>query len=199
MRLVDPCDKSVDLGNLPINKTISKKVAVINDGRAALELRFDLMKRLTGSEPREGAQVCLERRNDLENSKQDRTRASITEIRSVDNNDKALQTIEPDLSEVLEIEPAGSIVLRPAKVINVVIKYKPTCRMRPFVTQVAYQTAFTVQPLLTLRGSCIGKEFRLSRTHLPFGFVVQGCLRETKVALLNTGEIGARSVSQKLV
>ncbi|EFN85832.1 Hydrocephalus-inducing protein [Harpegnathos saltator] len=190
VRLVNTCDKSVDLGNLSINKTIIKKVPVINDGRAALELRFDLTKRLSGFESRRGIQACPER-SDPEDSEVDRTRASVTEIQSADTDEKALQIIEPDLSsEVLKIEPAGSIVLRPAKIVHVIVKYKPTHRMRPFVAQVAYQADFVVQPLFTLCGSCIGKDFRLSKTHLSFGFVVQGCTDETKIALLNTGEIG---------
>lgn len=171
MRLVNPYDKLVNLGNLPINKTISKRVPVINEGRAALELRFDFTKRLPGFESREGAQK--DSKKTKSNSKLDLTRASITETQSAYTDD--LQT-EPDLSEVLEIEPAGSIVLRPSKIVHVIIKYKPTRKMCPFVAQVAYQTAFTIQPLFTLRGSCIGNEFCLSRNHLSFKYVAQNCL-----------------------
>ncbi|XP_014477569.1 PREDICTED: hydrocephalus-inducing protein homolog [Dinoponera quadriceps] len=190
VHLVNPCDKSVDLGNLPINKTTSKRIPVINEGRAALELRFDLTKRLSGFEPREGIQPCSKRTVPGDGSKLDRTRASMIEMPSAGTNEAA--PIQPDLSEVLEVEPTGSIVLQPGKIVNVFVKYKPTRRIRPFVTQVAYQTASTVQPLFALRGSCIGREFRLSKTRLSFGFVHQGCLEETKIALLNTGDIGAR-------
>lgn len=169
----------MDLGNLPINKTISKRVPVINDGRAALELRFDLTKRLPGYEPREGkAEACPEKA-DPDDSKLDLTRASVIEIQSANIDDSTVQTTEPDLSDVLEIVPAGPVVLRPAKIVYLIVKYKPTRRMRPFVAHVAYQAAFTIQPLFALRGSCIGREFRPSKHHLPFEFAAQGCLDET--------------------
>ncbi|XP_071647191.1 hydrocephalus-inducing protein isoform X1 [Temnothorax longispinosus] len=192
IRLVNPRDKSVDLGNLPINKIATKKVPVINDGRAALELKFDLMKNLPGYDRfRERFQICPDK-IDQENSKKDHTRASISETKRSHTLDVTLQTVEPDLSEVLEIEPAESIVLQPGKIANVVVKYKSTRRMRPFVVKMAYQTNSMIQPLFILRGSCIGAEFRLNRTYVPFGIVVQRCLSETKIVLLNTGDIGAR-------
>lgn len=182
----------MDLGNLPINKTISRKVPVINDGRAALELKFDLMKNLSGYD------LFHERIHcpliDQENSKVDRTRASITETKRSNTLDETLQTDEANLSQVLKIEPAESIVLQPGKIANVVVKYKPIRRIHPFVIKVAFQTNSTIQPLFILRGSCIGAEFRLNKTYVPFGIVVRGCLSETKIMLLNTGDIGARLV-----
>jgi len=173
---------------------MSKKVPVINDGRAALELKFDLMKNLPGYDQfRERIQICP-KNVDQENSKIDHTRASISETKRSHTLDVTLQTVEPDLSQVLEIEPAESIVLQPGKIANVVVKYKSMRRMRPFVAKVAFQTNSTIQPLFILRGSCIGAEFRLNRTCVPFGIVVQGCLSEAKIVLLNTGDIGARLV-----
>lgn len=194
--MVNPRDKAVDLGSLPINRTISKKVPVINDGRATIELKFDLMKRLPGYERlRERIQACPGK-SDRGDTAKDRTQASAPEtILRSDTYDAALETIEPDLSEVLEIEPAGPIVLQPAKVVNVIVKYKPKRRMRPFAAKVAFQTDSTIRPLFIARGSCVGAEFRLNRTHLSFGIVVQDCLSETRIVLLNTGDIGARSVS----
>lgn len=172
-----------------------RKVPVINDGRAALELKFDLMKNLPGYDRfRERIKICPQKINQ-KNSKIDHTRASISETKRSHTLDVTLQTVEPDLSEVLEIEPAESIVLQPGKIANIVAKYKSMRRMRPFVAKVAFQTNSTIQPLFILRGSCIGAEFRLNRTHIPFGIVVQGCLSEAKIVLLNTGDIGARLVS----
>ncbi|KAG5334606.1 HYDIN protein, partial [Acromyrmex charruanus] len=190
IRLVNPRDKSVDLGSQPLNKTTSRKVPVINDGRAALELKFDLMKNLPGYDLfHERVQNCS--LIDQENSKIDRTQASITETKRSNIFDETLQT-EPNLSQVLEIEPAESIVLQPGKIANIVVKYKPIYRMHPFVIKVAFQTNSTIQPLFILRGSCIGAEFHLNRTYVPFGIVVQGCLSEAKIVLLNRGDIGAR-------
>ncbi|XP_018048361.1 PREDICTED: hydrocephalus-inducing protein [Atta colombica] len=190
IRLVNPCDKSVNLGSLLINKTTSRKVPVINDGRAALELKFDLIKNLPGYDLfHERIQNCP--LINQENSKMDRTQASITEIKRSNTLDETLQ-MEPNLSQVLEIEPAESIVLQPGKIANIVVKYKPIHRMHPFVVKVAFQTNSTIQPLFILRGSCIGAEFHLNRTYVPFGIVVQGCLSEAKIMLLNTGDIGTR-------
>jgi len=182
----------VNLGSLPINKTTSRKVPVINDGRAALELKFDLMKNLPGYDLfHERIQNCP--LINQENSKMDRTQASITEIKRSNTLDETLQ-MEPNLSQVLEIEPTESIVLQPGKIVNIVVKYKPIHRMHPFVVKVAFQTNSTIQPLFILRGSCIGAEFHLNRTYVPFGIVVQGCLSEAKIVLLNTGDIGTRLV-----
>lgn len=170
---------------------MSKNVPVINDGRAALELKFDLMKNLPGYGLfSERIRICPEKID--QNFKMDYNRASISETKRSHTLDVALQTIEPDLSKVLKIEPAESIVLQPGKIANVIVKYKSTRRMRPFVAKVAFQTNSTIQPLFILRGSCIGAEFRLNRTYIPFGIVVQDCLSETKIILLNTGDIGAR-------
>ncbi|KAM0731376.1 Hydrocephalus-inducing protein [Formica fusca] len=192
IRLVNPRDKLVDLGNLSINKAIIRKVPVINDGRAALELKFDLMKNLPGyGQFRERIQVGPRKIHEG-NSKMDQIRASISETKRSDTFDVILQTIDPNLSEVLEIEPAESIVLQSGKIVNVILKYKSMRRMRPFVTKVAFQTNSTIQPLFILRGSCIGAEFRLNRTCVSFGIIVQGCLSEAKVVLLNIGDIGAR-------
>ncbi|XP_029155411.1 hydrocephalus-inducing protein homolog [Nylanderia fulva] len=191
VHLVNPRDKLIDLGNLSINKAIIRKVPVINNGRAPLELKFGLIKNLPGYEQFcERIQVCPKKIN--EENKMDHTRASITETKRSDTCDVTLQTIEPHLSEVLEIEPAESIVLQSTKIVNVVVKYKSMRRMRPFFAKVAFQTNSTIQPLFIVRGSCIGAEFRLNRTCIPFGIIVQGCFSEAKVVLLNTGDIGAR-------
>ncbi|KYN44368.1 Hydrocephalus-inducing protein [Trachymyrmex septentrionalis] len=190
IRLVNPRDKSVDLGSLSINKTTSRKVPVINDGRAALKLKFDLIKNLPGYDLfQERIPNCP--LINQENSKMDRIQASISETKRSNTLDETLQ-MEPNLSQVLEIEPAESIVLQPGKIVNVVVKYKPIRRMRPFVVKVAFQTNSTIQPLFILRGSCIGAKFHLNKTYVPFGIVVQGCLSEAKIVLLNMGDIGAR-------
>lgn len=189
----------MDLGNLPINKMTSRKVPVINDGRAALELKFDLMKNLPGYDLfSERTQICPEK-IDQENFKMDYNRVSISETKRSHTLDVALQTTEPNLSKVLKIEPTESIVLQPGKIANVIVKYKSMRRMRPFVAKVAFQINSIIQPLFILRGSCIGAEFRLNRTYVPFGIVVQDCLSETKVVLSNTGDIGARLVLTNII
>lgn len=172
---------------------MSRKVPVINDGRAALELKFDLMKKLPGYDLFSKRIKICPGKIGQENFKMDYIRASISETKRSQTLD-VTQTVEPDLSEVLEIEPTESIVLQPGKIANVIVKYKSMRRMRPFVAKVAYQINSIIQPLFILRGSCIGTEFCLNRTHVSFGIVVQGCLSETKVGLLNIGDIGARLV-----
>lgn len=171
---------------------ISRKVPVINDGRAAVKLKFDLMKNLPGYD--RFSENIYSEKIDQENFKNDQIRASISETKRSHTLDITLQTIEPVLSEVLEIEPKEPIVLLPGKIANIIVKYKSMRRMCPFVAKVAFQINSMIQPLFILRGSCIGAEFRLNKTYIPFGIVVQDCLSEKKIVLLNTGDIGARLV-----
>lgn len=183
----------MDFGNLPINRMISRKVPVINDGLAAIELKFDLMKDLPSFQTfRERIQACPTTIHDKLKTTQKHSSAS--ETKQLEADDIALQTAETDLSKILEIEPIESIVLQPGKIVNVLVKYKPKRRMSSFVTKVACQTDSTILPLFIVRGSCIGAEFSLNRTYLPFGTVVQGCSSEMKLMLSNTGDIGARLI-----
>lgn len=50
----------------------------------------------------------------------------------------------------------------------------------------------TVQTLCVVKGCCLGLEFSLDRKVIPFGAVVLNCERESKLMLLNTGDIGAK-------
>lgn len=122
-------------------------------------------------------------------------RASIMETKRSWTNDERLETGEPKLSDVLKIEPSSKVVLKPNNRINVVVTFKPTSRMRPFSAKVALQTSSTILPMFLVRGSCVGAEFHLNRTHIPFGTIVQGCVEESKVILMNTGDLGSRFVN----
>lgn len=42
---------------------------------------------------------------------------------------------------------------------------------------------------------CQGVEFQLDRDYLAFGAVVQRCQARKRIVMMNTGDIGARSVS----
>ena len=191
VRLVNPRDKSIDLGNVPAFKSVVKKVPVINEGSAPLELKFGLMKSLSGyDEYRESRGYC----NSRMEGASELARASIMETKRSWTTDVKLQTAEPKLSDVLKIEPSSNIVLKPNKRVNVLITFKSPLRIRPFIAKVAFQSSSTILPLFLVRGSCVGAEFRLNRNHISFGTVIQGCAAESKIVLMNTGDLGSRFV-----
>ncbi|XP_017794375.1 PREDICTED: hydrocephalus-inducing protein homolog [Habropoda laboriosa] len=189
VRLVNPRDKSIDLGSVPASRSVSRKIPIINEGLAPLELKFDLLKNLSGyDEYRER----LGFRSLKKEEASELARASIMETKRSGTLDQRLQTVEPKLSDVLTIEPSSNVVLKPNKRMNVSVTFRPTYRMCPFATKVALQTSSTILPLFLLRGSCVGAEFRLNRSHISFGTVVQDCVEKSKVILMNTGDIGSR-------
>ncbi|CAL7939802.1 unnamed protein product [Xylocopa violacea] len=189
VRLVNPRDKSIDLGNVPASRSVTKKIPVVNEGLAPLELKFGLMKQLSGyEEQRERQGACdLKHEDAIEMAM-----ASILETKRSWTVDHSLETREPHLADVLMIEPSSNVTLKPSKKVNVSVTFKPTFRMRPFVAKVALQSSSMILPLFLVHGSCVGTQFRLNRTHIPFGTIVQGHTKETKVVLMNTGDLGSR-------
>ncbi|XP_017761798.1 PREDICTED: LOW QUALITY PROTEIN: hydrocephalus-inducing protein-like [Eufriesea mexicana] len=189
VRLANPRDKSVDLGSISASRCVTKRIPVVNEGLAPLDLRFGLLKDLSGyEEHRERHGLCDFQ---VENASE-MARASIMETKRSWTNDERLETVESKLSDVLRIEPSSNVTLKPNNRVNVVVTFKPTSRMRPFSAKVALQTSSTILPMFLVRGSCVGAEFHLNRTHIPFGTVVQGCVEESKMILMNTGDLGSR-------
>ncbi|XP_026670111.1 hydrocephalus-inducing protein-like [Ceratina calcarata] len=189
IRLVNPHEKSIDLGSVPPSKSVTKKIPVVNEGLAPVELKFDLMKDLNVYDEYRERVISCETKPEVIVEME---KASIMETKRSWTVDCKLYTSEPTLSEVLKIKPSTSITLKPNRKMNVLVTFKPTSRMKPFTAKVAAQTASTILPLFLLRGSCVGAEFRLNRAHIPFGTIVQGCSEETKVILMNTGDLGSR-------
>nr|XP_012152505.1 PREDICTED: hydrocephalus-inducing protein homolog [Megachile rotundata] len=191
IHLVNPRDKCVDLGSIPISRTVTRRIPVINEGLAPVDLKFDLMKNLSNYEEHLERFRCLKSRN-LDTPQSDLERASIMETKRSWTQDVVLQTKEPRLSEVLRVEPSTNMVLRPNKRTNVLVTFKSTCRMKPFLCKVALQTSSTILPLFVVQGSCVGAEFQLNRARVSFGTIVQGYTSEARVILMNTGDVGAR-------
>ncbi|XP_043589559.1 hydrocephalus-inducing protein-like isoform X1 [Bombus pyrosoma] len=188
VRLVNPRDKSIDLGNVPARKSVVRKIPVINEGLAPLDLRFGIMKYLNGyDEYRESQRYC-----DPSDDESEMAQASIMETKRSWTMDQRFATGEPKLLDVLKIEPSSSVVLKPNKRVNVLVTFKSPSRMRSFEIKVAFQSSSMILPLFSVRGSCVGAEFRLNRNHIPFGTVVQDCTEESKVILTNTGDLGSR-------
>lgn len=187
---MNPRDQSIDLGNVPARKSVVRKIPVINEGLAPLDLRFGIMKYLSGyDEYRESQRYC-----DPPDDESEMAQASIMEIKRSWTMDQRFAAGEPKLLDVLKIEPSSSVVLKPNKRVNVLVIFKSPSRMRPFEVKVAFQSSSMILPLFSVRGSCVGAEFRLNRNHIPFGTVVQGCTEESKVILMNTGDLGSRFV-----
>ncbi|XP_043251741.1 hydrocephalus-inducing protein-like [Colletes gigas] len=191
IRLVNPCDKLIDLGSVSASRTVIRKIPVINEGLAPIEIKFDLMNNLSGYEEyRERARSCAIK--EINENEIILKEASVMETKRSWTRDVILQTDEPRLADVLRIEPSSSVVLKPKKKINVTVKFRPTSRMRPFTGKIGLQTSSTVLPLFMVNGSCVGADFRLNRTYVSFGSIVEGCTEEAKIVLMNVGDVGAR-------
>lgn len=192
--MVNSRDKVVDLGNIFPMKVVVKKIPVVNKGLAPVKMKFGVMQYLGGYDTYyENLGYC--------NIKRDTpilAKASIMETKRSWTFDTMLETLEPKLYEILKIKPSTNVILKPNKRINVMIFFKPTARMRPFSVKIALQTNSNVIPLFLLRGSCIGMEFRLNRSHIFFGTIIQDCIEESKMILMNTGDLGSRLRKNKV-
>lgn len=184
----------VDLGNIFPMKVVVKKIPVVNKGLAPVKMKFGVMQYLGGYDNYyENLGYC--------NIKRDTpilAKASIMETKRSWTFDTMLETLEPKLYEILKIKPSTNVILKPNKRMNVMIFFKPTARMRPFSVKIALQTNSNVIPLFLLRGSCIGMEFRLNRSHIFFGTIIQDCIEESKMILMNTGDLGSRLKKNKV-
>lgn len=185
-------DKIIDLGNILPMKVVVKKIPIVNKGLASAKVKFGVMQYLGGYDDYyESLGYC--------NVKRDvpiLAKASIMETKRSWTFDSVLDTIEPKLYEVLKIKPSTNVILKPNKSINVMIFFKPTARVKPFSIKVALQTNSNIIPLFLVRGSCVGTDFRLNRTNIFFGTVTQDCIEESKMILMNTGDLGSRLVNK---
>lgn len=196
IRLVNVRDKSVDLGSVSIFNTVTSKIPVINEGLAAVQLEFDLLRNFSNHERRgetmHGYRSCT---NQEIQEEEKLARLSILETKRSWTHDTALTTEEPSISEVLKVKPSSKVLLRAGQTINVLVKFSPTARMKCFASKVAARTSSAILPLFAVRGRCVGPQFRLNRTDLSFGTLVQGSAEQAKVLLINAGDMGARLVN----
>ncbi|XP_076237948.1 hydrocephalus-inducing protein-like [Calliopsis andreniformis] len=193
VRLANPRDKSIDLGSVMAFQTVSKRIPVVNEGLAPVELEFNLLKNFSDyKDYGDPLRPCTIEETEQEEKDEYLAQASVMETKRSWTQDNTLATGEPNLSDVLRIEPSSKVVLRPGKTINVLVRFKPTARMSEFTSKVAFRTSSMILPLFVVRGRCVGPQFRLNRTHLSFGTLVQGCAEEAKLVLMNTGDVGAR-------
>ncbi|XP_076659704.1 hydrocephalus-inducing protein homolog [Halictus rubicundus] len=190
IRLVNPRDKSIDLGSIPVGKTAVRRIGVLNEGLAAVDARFDLTKHLSAYEQyRDREKACTT--NEQDGYKTEMEKASIVETKRSWTDDTELQTKDGRIMEFLQIQPS-SITLHPNKKVDVTVRYKPAYRVERFTRKVGIQMSSTIFPLFMVHASCVGMEFRLNGTLFSFGTIVEGCARQSKVVLMNTGDIGAR-------
>ena len=158
---------------------------IVNEGRAAVKLKFGLMKNLEASKVFQGRKIDSANQNSKEEK-----REKIQEKKSINRSNSSLMT----LSGALSIEPSEPVVLQPNKKLNLVLKFKPKNRLKQFLEKICAQINNTTLPLTIVKGSCLGAEFQLNRTYISFGSVVEGCTLDTQLILLNTGDVGARLV-----
>ncbi|XP_043487241.1 hydrocephalus-inducing protein-like [Polistes fuscatus] len=192
IRLVNPRDKIIELGNLPVNKTLIKKVPVINEGRASVDLKFDLISNLSRDKRylQKVPAICIARSFDKIIKSQ--VPVSLLETRGSNIDDLNIRMDETYAAQALTIEPSELTRVRPNEKINLKIKFKATSRMKMFTEKIGAMVDSTLLSLFILHGSCVGPEFRLNKTYVAFGTVVHGCIGETGLVLMNTGDIGAK-------
>lgn len=190
---MNPRDKIIELGSILPMKVVVKKIPVVNKGLAPVKVKFGVMHYLGGyDEYYETLGYCNVKRETPVLAK-----ASIMETKRSWTIDSVFDTVEPKLYEVLKIKPVTNVILKPDKTVNVMIFFKPTARVRPFAVKIALQTNSIILPLFLVRGSCVGTEFLLNRSHIFFGTVIQDCIEESKVILMNIGDLGSRLVGTK--
>ncbi|XP_033221021.1 hydrocephalus-inducing protein homolog [Belonocnema kinseyi] len=171
VRLENPCEKCIDLGNIPIGKISTRKINILNEGRAPIELKFGLIRILEASKERKKIDPF---NPDLQKEQSDKSQEIMA------------------LSQALSIQPEDSVILQPKKKLKLVLKFKPNKRIKQFLEKIGAQIDCTIIPFTILRGSGVGAEFQLNRTYISFGSIVEGCTLDSKLMLLNTGDVGAR-------
>nr|KAF7425254.1 hypothetical protein H0235_007692 [Vespula pensylvanica] len=189
IRLVNSRDKIIELGNVPVHKTLIRKVPVINEGRAPVDLRFDLMNNLLHDKKYiEKAPTCIPKSNENITQHQE----SIIKAKRSDENDINLQINMTYAARALIIEPSELTRVRTNEKIDLTIKFKATSRINMFTQKVGAIVDSTIFSLFILRGSCVGPEFRLDKSYIAFGTIIQGCISETKLVLMNIGDVGGK-------
>lgn len=182
-------DKIIELGNVPVHKTLIRKVPVINEGRAPVDLRFDLMNNLLHDKKYiEKAPTCIPKSNENITQHQE----SIIKAKRSDENDINLQRNMTYAARALIIEPSELTRVRTNEKIDLTIKFKATSRINMFTQKVGAIVDSTIFSLFILRGSCVGPEFRLDKSYIAFGTIIQGCISETKLVLMNIGDVGGK-------
>lgn len=173
---------------MPVNKTLIKRVSVINEGRAPIDLRFDLMGNLLRDKGSvEKVSACVPKSHD--------EIIKYREYVSMRSNedDKSLHMDTTYASQALTIEPSKLTQIRTNEKIDITIKFKATSRINAFTQKIgAMLFDSTILSLFIIRGNCVGPEFRLDKTYMAFGTVVQGCISETKLVLMNIGDVGGK-------
>ncbi|KAK2576816.1 hypothetical protein KPH14_005450 [Odynerus spinipes] len=191
IHLVNPRDKVIDLGSVGISKIVMKKVPVINEGRAPVDVKFDLISNLFQDKqdtPRDSS-CSLGLVGELAKYHE---QVSVMETKRSNTDDENLQTDRESISRVLSIEPSELTRVRSKERVDLTIRFKPTCRMKTFTEKMGAKIDSTILSLAILRGGCIGPEFHLNRTYIAFGTIVRGCTTETELVLMNTGDVGAK-------
>ncbi|XP_069696767.1 hydrocephalus-inducing protein-like [Periplaneta americana] len=170
MMLVNPENKYIDFGSVPLGQAVYKHIEVINKSKATVTVLFGLSNQFAKCEDQ----------NDDSN-----TELKVTSSSSPYTN---------PLFDALFINPNRRITVTPENSIKLSIKFLPLSRMHPFMEKICMQINDIIEPLCVIAGSCFGSEFCLDRPNLSFGPVVQDCTAILKISLINLGDIGSRFV-----
>lgn len=176
-----------------MGKLSIRNVKILNEGPVPVKVKCNFLKILETSKENERKKSHLENEITMKNNEK---------IIMMDNNrngEKVDDTIFLNLSKALNIHPIESIILQSNEKFNLILKFKPQMRMKQFFEKIALKIDATILPLIIVKGSCVAAEFLLNRNYISFGSTVQGSTLNSKLMLLNTGDIGARFVFKKKI
>lgn len=189
MSLENIQDKFIDLGNVPVGKTVTRKVRIRNSGRAGVQVKFDLMKKLTVNNEKDGRENLSHEQVPFDPNTKKKMSSRLKESRGA-----GMTSEEKDdsIKEMLSVEPVQKVSLAAGKGVEIFIKFLGSKRMSNFVEKIAAEVDSTILPLLFVRGSCVARQFRLDQNNFYFGTIVEGCTKILKIVLFNEGDFGAK-------
>ncbi|XP_066585112.1 hydrocephalus-inducing protein homolog [Prorops nasuta] len=173
VNLVDPRQKLVYFNNVPVGKSVTKQISIVNGGRAPVEFTLHLCE------------------DNLSEMNKDFKESGNLQSEVIDTKDVAVEVAE-NIKKIISISPMNVVTLRPGKKMTVVVQFNPTQKIQPFSKRITLKTATAILDLFKIHASCIAADFNLTKTFIQFGIVVVGCSSSEKVFLINEGDIGAK-------
>ncbi|KAK4880159.1 hypothetical protein RN001_008305 [Aquatica leii] len=200
VRLKDCNDKFLNFGSVPVGKTSSISVVVLNDGLSPIEIIFDIPEKLPFFlKPKKNTSEfkSLEHVVKASNSKwtpDDKNKKNAATKEKGNNSQLKLPVSEKiDLNllhKFINITPKRFIKVGSKQSTQFVITFSPTERIANFSEKLAYQVQDTTDTLCIFKGCSIGADYYLDKKCIPFGTVVLGYSSKQKFVLNNAGDIG---------
>ncbi|KAB0798017.1 hypothetical protein PPYR_09010 [Photinus pyralis] len=166
-------DKFLNFGEVAVGGSSKRAVSVLNNSDAYIDIIFDLPDCLPiFSRPRKRLEPQYEP-------------GSISSSKS-----KQSPRLGKKDGQLVTIVPKKFTRVPPHQATQFISTYTPTERMKAFSGKIAYQVQDIVETLCTFKGSCVGPDYTLDKTIIPFGCVILGYSNKQKAMLNNVGDVG---------